>query len=124
MKKLLILALLGLSGCQAWGIISGLSVTPQAAVVTINTFDALETIATGYIQLPACVKNGSVVCRNPTAVANIVPAVKSGRVARDEILTLLQQNQGNAVPVANINTLEAAINTLQAVYAQYNVHKQ
>jgi hypothetical protein len=124
MKKLLIIALLGLGGCQAWSVISGLSVTPQAAVVTINTFDALETIATGYLQLPACVKNGSVVCRNPAAVQSIVPAVKAGRVSRDEILTLLQQNQGNAVPVANINTLEAIINTLQSVYAQYNVQKQ
>lgn len=124
MRKILILCLLSLSGCAAWSVITGLSVTPQSAVVAINTFDALETIATGYLRLPPCVSTGPVVCRQAVAVANIIPAVRTGRVARDEIVLLLKQNSGANIPVANFNTLQAVITTLQAVYAHYNVNQQ
>lgn len=121
MKKLILLALLSICGC---GVLSGLYVSPQSAAVSINTFDALEIIATGYVRLPPCVTGNLGICRSSIAVANIVPAIRAGRVARDQIVTLLQQNAGANIPIDNFNTLQSIITTLQTIYAQYNIQKQ
>ena len=115
-------ALLGLSGCAAFNAITGATVSPQAASVIVNSFDASETVATAYLQLPQCATGGPVTCRKPAAVATIVPAVRSGRVARDQIMSLLNANNGGAIPVASYNTLQAAITSLQAVYSTYSIH--
>ena len=112
------------SGCQTlentYNIATSASVPAQYAVAAANSFDAIEAVATGYLQLPPC--GGSVVtCRNAAVVAKIIPAVRSGRVARNVIEGLLSASGGAAIPVASYNTLEASIATLQGIYAQYNV---
>jgi hypothetical protein len=112
---------LSLGGCTALTNIAGTTVSPQTAIVAANSFDALEAVATGYLQLPKCVATGPVVCRSTAAVAAIIPAVRSGRVARNQIEALLSANSGAAIPVANYNTLQAVITSLQGIYAQYNV---
>jgi len=113
-----------LGGCaavqQAWDVATSTSVPAQYAYAAANSFDAIETVATAYIQLPPC-GGAWVVCRNSAAVAKIVPAVRSGRVARNQIEALLTANSGAAIPIASYNTLEAAISSLQAVYVQYNI---
>lgn len=122
MKKLAILLCLGLGACQTIGMVLGTSVPPQTALIAANSYDVLETVMTGYLQLPPCGAGAPVTCRNPAAVANIVPAVRAGRTARNQIEALLTTNNGGSIPVASYNTLTAAITTLQAVQTQYNVH--
>jgi hypothetical protein len=126
MKKLLAIGglALALSGCQsitqAWDVATSTSVPAQYALAAANSFDAIEAVATGYLQLPPC--GGTVVvCRNSAAAAKIIPAVRSGRAARNSIEGLLNANSGAAIPVASYNTLEASISTLQSIYTQYNV---
>jgi len=103
-----------------YGEVTSTSISPQAALAAANAFDALEVTATAYLSLPPC--GGAIVtCRNATAVKNIVPAVRSGRTARNAIEALLQSNSGAAIPIANYNTLEAAIQTLQSTYTQFGV---
>ena len=114
------LALAGCSTLSTLGVIAGTSVSPQTALVLANSFDAIETVATGYLQLPPCGSTTGV-CRQQAAVANIVPAIRSGRTARNQIEALLKANTGAAIPIASYNTLDAAITTLQSVYSQYNI---
>ena len=126
MRKLAILGALALatalSGCNTLSVISGAAISPQSADVAINSFDVLEASATAYLSLPTCGAPGAtVVCKNLTAAAKIIPAVKSGRVARDQILSLLNANSGAAIPVATYNSLEAVITTLQGVNSAYNI---
>ena len=130
LASLAVIAALGfgavdLSGCsnavKDWEVITGAAVGPQAAIIAANSYDSLVVIATGYLQLPACVVNGPVVCRNAAAVTPIVQAVRSGRAARSQIEGLLAANNGAAIPIASINTLSAAVATLQNIYTQYKV---
>ena len=126
MRKLAILGALALatvlSGCNTLSVISGAAISPQSADVAIKSFDVLEASATAYLSLPTCGAPGAtVVCKNLTAAAKIISAVKSGRVARDQILALLNANSGAAIPVATYNTLEAVITTLQGVNSAYNI---
>ena len=116
---------LGLTGCanidNAYNTLTGASVSPQSALVAANSFDALETVATGYLQLPACGSGAPVTCRNAAAVSKIVPAIRSGRAARNAIEALLSANNGGAITVASYNTLSAAVTTLEAVYSSYSI---
>lgn len=125
MKPLLALPLaLVLGSCAAYNgftTLLGTTVSPQVALVASNSFDALETAATAYLQLPACGTNAPVTCKSSAAVANIIPAVKVGRVARNQIEADLSAANGGPIPVADYNTLNAAIATLQAVDANYNI---
>jgi hypothetical protein len=114
------------SGCtsveNAWNVATSTSVPAQYALAAANSFDAIEAVATGYLQLPPC--GGAVVtCRQSAIVAKIVPAVRSGRAARNAIEGLLASTSGAAIPVVTYNTLEASIATLQSIYTQYNVSK-
>lgn len=126
MRKILFAAAaaLALGACSnlqtLYGEVTSTSISPQAALAAANAFDAVETTATAYLSLPAC-GGAAIACRNATAVANIVPAVRSGRAARNAIEGLLQTSNGGPIPVANYNTLEAAIQTLQSTYAQFSI---
>lgn len=126
MRKVLFAAAaaLSLGACSnlqtLYGEVTSTSISPQAALAAANAFDAVETTATAYLSLPAC-GGATIACRNAAATANIVPAVRSGRAARKAIEGLLQSSNGGPIPVANYNTLEAAIQTLQSTYAQFNI---
>lgn len=121
LAALLLIPAIALGGCSTISTLTGASVKPQAALVAANSFDALETVATGYLQLPLCTTTPIAACRNQTAAAKIGPAVRSGRTARNQIEALLQANAGAAIPVASLNTLQAAIAALQSIYTQYNI---
>ena len=118
---LVLVAGLALGGCSTISTLTGSSVSPQAAVVAANSFDALETAATAYLQLPPCTTTQLAACRNARAAKAIGPAVRSGRVARNQVEALLVANQGGRIPVATMSTLQAAISTLQSIYTQYNI---
>ena len=88
----LALAALPLAGCtsveNAVSVATSAAVPASTAVVAANSFDAIESIATGYISLPVC-GGASAVCRTVSATKAIIPAIRSGRAARNAIKGLL-----------------------------------
>ena len=119
-----------LAGCQsvenAYSVATSAAVPANTAMIAANSFDAIESVATGYISLPVCASVGaSVACRTVAATKAIVPAVRSGRAARNAIEALLCSgtpcSPNQTIPVASYNTLAAAITSLDAIYSQYQV---
>jgi hypothetical protein len=129
MKRLIpvLLLALALAGCasnpftKVWSTITSATVDPTTVVVASNSFDALEATATNYLKLVRCNGTNGPVCRNPAATAKIIPAVRSGRVARNNLEQFLKDNPGQLGPSGLYNALVASINTLQGVYTTYNV---
>ena len=127
MKKLLIsfAVVLSLAGCaslqSAYDTLNGTTVSPTAVYVAANAFDAVEVTATNYLKLKKCSATSGPVCRSPTATAQIIPAVRAGRVARTNLEAFMAQNPGALGPVGLYNALTTATSTLQAIVAQYNV---
>jgi hypothetical protein len=123
MRKILLIgaATLGLAGCTALSEIEGASISPQAASVAIGSFNTLETVATGYLQLPLCGASAPATCRTQAGSTAIASAFRTGRTARNQVFAALSSSSGAAIPVASYNTLTAMIATLQSAYAQYNV---
>ena len=126
MKRILFVCLLAISlgACagltNTYNLLSGASVSPTAVYVAANAFDAVEATATNYLKLPKC--NGSnPVCRDPKATAQIIPAVRSGRVARTNLENFIAQNPGSLGPVGMYNALTSATATLQAIINTYNI---
>lgn len=117
-KVLLAVSLaLGLSGCaeiqplwDAYNAVSGTTVSPQAAYVTANAFDAAKVTATQYF----------VYCRprlsTPICSADnrraVIKYVKAGTAARNQLETYLQS--GAPAPKAIFDTLKAAVDSLQS----------
>jgi hypothetical protein len=130
MKKFLIIASLALSlgGCstferlkQTAEAVGQYTVSPQTVVIASNTFDALEITATNYLGLKACRKASTVVCRDPTATALIIPAIRSGRVARNNLQQFLADHPNELGPSGAYDALSASISTIQGVFAQYKI---
>lgn len=127
MKKLIAVALLGLSlaGCaslqQDYAIITGATVSPAAVIVAGNAFDALEATATNYLVF--CKANRTVAgCGSYVAARKqILPAVRAGRVARNNLEGFLTANPGQLGPSGLYNALVTAVNTLQGIAATYNI---
>jgi hypothetical protein len=131
MKKLLIAAVLalGLSGCATqfgqkvegvYSAITGATVDPQSVIVASNIFDGLQRTATNYLRLKKC--NGSTpICRDPGATGKIIPAIRSGRVARNNLQQFMKDHPGQLGPTGLYDALEASISTLQLAFAQYNI---
>ena len=92
MKKLIAIAVLALSlgGCanfqNAWGIVSGATVSPVAVYVARNSFDAAEVSATNYIVF--CKVHPATYGCSKVAIARLIPAVRSGRVARNNLISV------------------------------------
>jgi hypothetical protein len=114
-----------LAGCatlqQDYAIITGATVSPAAVIVAGNAFDAIEATATNYLTF--CKANRTVAgCASyVTARKAILPAVRSGRVARNNLENFLTANPGQLGPSGLYNALVTAINTLQGVATQYNI---
>src|SRR6185312_146307 len=126
MKKLIpIILALSLGGCagltNAYNTLSGTSVSPTAVYVAANAFDAVEVTATNYLKLKKCSATSGPVCRSVTATKQIIPAVRSGRVARTNLENFMAQNPGALGPVGLYNALTSATSTLQAIVSQYNI---
>lgn len=127
MKRLFValVAVTLLSGCASltntWDTLTGTTVSPTAVYVAANAFDAVEATATNYLRLPKCTAANGPVCRSPAATAQIIPAVRAGRVARTNLENFMAQNPGALGPVGLYNALTAATATLQAIVSQYHV---
>lgn len=114
-----------LSGCanvqRAWDTLTTSQVSPTLVIVAANTFDGLEATATNYLRLPRCTGTNGPICRDPRATSQIIPAVRAGRAVRNELEAFLRTHPGQLGPSGLYDSLRAASNTLQAVFAQYNV---
>lgn len=130
MKKILptIFIALMLSGCaslerlkQTAEAVGEFTVSPEAVIIASNSFDALEITATNYLKLKSCRKITSSVCRNPTATALIIPAVRSGRVARNNLQQFLAEHPNQLGPSGGFDALNASIATIKGVLTQYKI---
>lgn len=129
-KIFLILALsLSLGACatlerlkQTAEAVGEFTVSPEAVIIASNTFDALEVTATNYLKLKSCRKVTSLVCRNPTATALIIPAVRSGRVARNNLQQFLVDHPNQLGPSGAFDALNASIATVKGILTQYKVN--
>lgn len=127
MKRFLIVLGLSVSlaGCanltNAWNVLTSTSVSPTVVVVAVNTFDALEVTAANYLKLPRCASGGPVACRDPGVTAKIIPAVRSGRGARNQLEQFIASHPGQLGPQGLYDALMASVNTLQSIYSQYGI---
>ena len=127
MRKFIAVALLAvsLSGCatfqNAYNAATGSSVPGNLVIVAVNSFDAVEATATNYLRLPKCIAGGTPFCRSVTATAKLVPAIRAGRVARNNLEAFMQANPGALGPAGLYNALISATTTLQGVVNTYNV---
>lgn len=127
MKRiLLILALsVSLGGCAtlrtSYDVVTGATISPTAVIVAANGFDALEATATNYLRLKSCAVAPGPVCRNKAATKAIIPAIRSGRLARNKLEAFMVANPGKLGNAGLYNALTEAIATLQGVFVQYNV---
>lgn len=127
MKRILALCLLAatLSGCasfnKVYDTVTGATVSPAAVIVAGNSFDALEATATNYLVF--CKANKALAtCSNYVAVRKaILPAIRSGRVARNNLENFMTANPGQLGPSGLYNALVASINTVQAVINTYQL---
>ena len=103
------------------GVVTGTTVTPNQAYIAANAFDALEATATTYLKLPACVSGGSAVCRTQSAVNAIVPAIRVGRKARNNLLAAVTAANGSPVSASLYATLTGQASTLQQIMTSYNI---
>lgn len=130
MKRILLVALIAVSlgGCArlqaSWNALTTSQVDATTVIVAANTFNALEATATNYLSLPRCTSTGKpVVCRSPAATAKIIPAVRAGRVARNNLEQFLADHPGQIGAKGLYDALVSANTTLQGIFAQYYVGK-
>lgn len=127
MKKfaLLFTLLLPLGACSTIdsivGIVTGATVTPQQAYIAANAFDTIEATATQYLQLPACGSTASKLCRASAGVNAIVPAIRIGRTARNNLEAAVTASNGQPVSASLYSALTAQTSTLQQIVATYNI---
>jgi hypothetical protein len=126
MKKILVAIALALSlgACTAsqqatWTRLTSAQVSPQAVYLAENAFDAVEVTATGYLQI--CHARMSTPGCSSTAIAQIIPAVRSGRIARTNLNAFMKAHPDALGATGLYDALTAATNTLQAVATQYNI---
>lgn len=101
--------------------VSGATVDPQAVLIASNTFDGLQRTATNYLRLKRCSAVSGPICRSPEATKKIIPAIRAGRVARNNLQLFLKQHPGALGPQGLYDSLQAAITTLQSVFDTYNI---
>lgn len=95
-------------------------VSPTAVYVAVNTFNAMQITATNYLRLRRC--DGSTpVCRSPAATAVIIPAVRSGRIARNNLRAFMERNPGKLGAQGSYDALQSSISTLRGVFQTYRI---
>ncbi len=135
MKKLLIiptlLAALLVSGCatpfgeRISSIVATVesaatgTVSPAAIYVARNAFDAVEVSATNYLNLKRCPT--AAFCRDPAATALLIPAIRSGRDARNAATLFLKQHPNQLGTQGLYDALTSSTDIIKGILARYNV---
>ncbi len=129
MKKIigiiiLTIALGGCQGTQFGNFIANIqnaasgTISPQAIYVAANTFDAVEVSATNYLNLKKC-PIGAPFCRSPVATKALIPAIRAGRVARNNALQFVQDHPGQLGLQGLYDALTSATDAIQKILIQY-----
>lgn len=128
MKKILMAVALALSlgACTQFqsfeGAISRITtaqISPQAVYLAENGYDAIEVTATGYLRI--CHARMSTPGCSSTAIAQLIPAVRSGRIARSNINSFMKAHPDPLGAAGLYDALVTATNTLQSISTQYNI---
>jgi len=127
MKKVFLALTLALaiSGCaqltNGYNALTGAVVSPTAVIIAANAFDGVEATATNYLRLAKCTATTTVICRSSAATKVIIPAVRSGRTARNNLEAFMVANPGALGPTGLYNALVTATATLQQTFAQFGI---
>lgn len=128
MKKIFAVVALALSlgGCANFTSFSDVvsrittaQVSPQAVYLAENSFDAIEVTATGYLRI--CHARMSTPGCSSTAIAQVIPAVRSGRIARSNINAFMKAHPDALGATGLYDALVTATSTLQSVATTYNI---
>lgn len=130
MKKILIILMaLSLAGCAGTrfgtfvatieSAASG-TVSPEAIYIARNAFDTVEVSATNYLNLKHCPTNASF-CRDKVATAKLIPAIRSGRVARNNATQFLKDHPNQLGTQGLYDALTTSTDTIKQILAQYNI---
>ena len=125
MRRLLLSLTLALSlgACASLqndiAIVTGATVSPRAVYLAENSFDAIEVTATGYLRI--CHAKMTTPGCSSTAIAQVIPAVRSGRIARSNLNSFMKAHPDALGASGLYDALITATNTLQAVSTTYNI---
>ena len=124
MKKIFAVIALALS-LGACSTLQGLSrlttvqVTPQAVYLAENGYDAIEVTATSYLRV--CHARMSTPGCSSTAISKLIPAVRTGRVARSNLHSFMKAHPDALGAAGLYDALVVATNTLNSVSTTYNI---
>ena len=99
--------------------ITGATISPQAVYLAENSFDAIEVTATGYLRI--CHAKMTTPGCSSTAIAQVIPAVRSGRIARSNLDSFMKAHPDALGASGLYDALVTATNTLQSVSTTYNI---
>jgi hypothetical protein len=120
-----------LAGCanfdqlsQGWSLITGASpvqVTAKQAYLARDAFVVVQKSATVY--LTKCHTDpGNIICTNKAKVeAVLVPAVRAGRSARDDLKKYMAAHPNGDVPQTLYDQITGATSAIKNVFIAYNV---
>ena len=131
MKKFLIIALasLSLAGCAGTRVGNFIAtvesaatgtVSPEAIYIARNAFNTVEVSATNYLSLKRCPVQAPF-CRDPVATSKLIPAIRSGRVARNNATQFLKDHPNQLGTQGLYDALTSATDTIKFILQQYNV---
>lgn len=131
MKNILAIALLAVSlgGCAGTRFGTFIStvesaatgtVSPEAIYIARNAFDAVEVSATNYLLLTKCPVKAPF-CRDKGATAKLIPAIRSGRVARNNASQFLKDHPNQLGTQGLYDALISSTDTIKQILAQYNL---
>ena len=126
MKKivggLVLASALSLGGCanlqNAWDVVTSAKVSPAAVVIAANSFDAVEKTATNYVGY--CSPNPAPAgCNDNVIQTRLIPAIRSGRTARNSLEAFLQAHPGELGDKGVYDALISSTTTIKAIVANY-----
>jgi hypothetical protein len=114
---------LSISGCakltNAYKTITEAKVPAQTLIVAANGFNAAKSVATTYINY-CSPKPQPVGCSND-AIGKLIPAMRAGTKARDDIETFIDQHPGELGAQGLYDAVVAATNTINQIKQQYSI---
>jgi hypothetical protein len=117
-------ACLSLGSCSnlknAYDVVTSAQVSPKLVVIAGNAFDAIEPVAEGYIRF-CTPKPAPAGCNDTIIQKQLIPAIRSGRVARTNLEQFLTDHPGALGPAGLYDSLTASTATIQQILAEYNV---
>lgn len=127
----LLLALAVLPACDtvkslgtAYSTVTSVKITKTQVYVAANAFDAVEVTATNFVRLPTCKAGQTFLadqCSTKAAIAKLVPAIRAGRAARNNLETFAKDHPGEIGASGLYAALTTAISTIKTVLTSYGV---